>query len=320
MTSKIPYIIYLIGVLILVTPTFLARNTNLKALFKNIALWGIIVLIIIFIYQIFIEGKGQKIKLTNIKGLLLDLEGVVYEGDKLINGAIEIVNKLLSHGFKIKYLTNTTTTPRKLIFKKLLQFKLSLIESDIFSPSIAANIFLKKKNISKIFLLTNQRLQEDFIEFMIDKIKPVAIILGDLYKEFNWERLNEAFRIISENDALIIALHKNKYCKRENKIALDLGPFVSALEYGTSKKSILIGKPEKNFFDLVIEDMGLRKEEVVMIGDDIFADIGGAKNNFITTIQVRTEKFQKKDETNSYLQPDYRINSIVNLPNILEIA
>ena len=72
--------------------------------------------------------------------------------------------------------------------------------------------------------------------------------------------------------------------------------------------------------NLAIQDMGLRKEEIVMIGDDIFADIDGAKNNFINTIQVKTGKFQKKDETNSYLQPDYRINSIVNLPNILEIA
>ena len=58
MMSKVPYIIYLIGVLILVTPTFLARSINLKVLFKNIALWGIIVLIIIFIYQIFIEERG----------------------------------------------------------------------------------------------------------------------------------------------------------------------------------------------------------------------------------------------------------------------
>ena len=58
----------------------------------------------------------------------------------------------------------------------------------------------------------------------------------------------------------------------------------------------MIGKPEKNFFNLVIEDMGLRKEELVMIGDDIFADFGGAKNNFITTIQVRTGKFLKKDD------------------------
>ena len=44
------------------------------------------------------------------------------------------------------------------------------------------------------------------------------------------------------------------------------------------------------------------------------------KNNSISTIQVRTGKFQKKDETYSYLQPDYRINSIVDLPKILEIT
>ena len=146
MMSKVPYIIYLIGVLILVTPAFLARSTNLKVLFKNIALWGIIVLIIIFIYQIFKERRGQKINFTNIKGLLLDLEGVVYEGDKLIDGAVETLNLLLKN-YKIKYLTNTTTTPRKLILEKLLQFKLPVIESDILSPPVAANIFLKKNNI-----------------------------------------------------------------------------------------------------------------------------------------------------------------------------
>ena len=58
MMSKVPYIIYLIGVLILITPTFLARNTNLKVLFKNIALWGTVILITIFFYQIFMEGRG----------------------------------------------------------------------------------------------------------------------------------------------------------------------------------------------------------------------------------------------------------------------
>ena len=58
MKSKVPYIIYLISILILVTPAFLARNKKLKVLLNNIALWGIIVLIVIFIYQIFIEGKG----------------------------------------------------------------------------------------------------------------------------------------------------------------------------------------------------------------------------------------------------------------------
>ena len=260
----------------------------------------------------------QKINFkNNFKGILLDLEGVIYEGSRLIDGSIETINKLLAHGFKIKYLTNTTTISRRLVFEKLLQFQLPLIESDIFSPAIAANIFLKKKNISRISLFTNQSLQEDFADFVIDDHRPETIILGDLYKEFSWEKLNKAFQIILETNPLIIALHKNRYCKRENKLGLDLGPFVAALEYATSKKSVLIGKPEKNFFNLAIEDMKLKNEEVVMIGDDIFADIGGAKNIFLSTIQVKTGKFQKKDETNVYLQPDYRINSISELPRIL---
>ena len=54
MTPKIPYIIYLIGVLVLIIPTFLASNSNTKTLFKNVAIWGIILLIIIFIYQAFV--------------------------------------------------------------------------------------------------------------------------------------------------------------------------------------------------------------------------------------------------------------------------
>jgi len=53
MEPKLPYIIYLIAVLILVAPAFQASNTNTKILFKNIALWGIIVLVIIFFIKYF---------------------------------------------------------------------------------------------------------------------------------------------------------------------------------------------------------------------------------------------------------------------------
>jgi len=94
----------------------------------------------------------MKLKIPhNIRGLLVDLEGVVYEEDKLIAGAIETINKLLSRNFKIKYLTNTTVKSRKQILKKLLKFKLPVIESDIFTPPIASSIFLKKIKFQKYF-------------------------------------------------------------------------------------------------------------------------------------------------------------------------
>ena len=63
--------------------------------------------------------------------------------------------------------------------------------------------------------------------------------------------------------------------------------------------------------------MNLGNNEVVMIGDGILADIVGAKNNNMTTIQVKTGKYQEKDESDTYVQPDFRINSIADLPNCL---
>ena len=142
---------------------------------------------------------------------------------------------------------------------------------------------------------------------------PDAVILGDIYKDFNWQKLNTAFEFLSKKECILIALHKNRYCRRENKIALDLGPFVSALEFASSKKSLVIGKPEKKFFDLSLDSLGFKKKETLMIGDDIISDVGGAKSYGIKAIQVKTGKYQSKDESDEFIQPDLRINSIADL-------
>ena len=167
-------------------------------------------------------------------------------------------------------------------------------------------MILIRPNTNWSFLFLN-------IKTLIKDNNPEAIILGDIYKDFNWESLNKAFELLSNNNSILIALHKNKYCKRNDKIALDLGPFVSSLEYATSKKAIVIGKPEKKFFDLAINSFNLSKKQILMIGDDIDSDIGGAKANNIATIQVRTGKYQEQDESNQFIQPDYRVDSIADL-------
>ena len=161
-----------------------------------------------------------------------------------------------------------------------------------------------RKNNSKIRFLTNTT------------TAPVKQILEKL-KNFNWVILDNAFKLINENKCRLIALHKNKYCKRDGRISLDLGPFVDAIEYACGIKAEVMGKPEKNFFNMAIEDMGVPKNEVVMIGDDIFSDIAGANLNEILAIQVKTGKYQSQDELQENIQPDFRIDSIVDLPNIV---
>ena len=87
-----------------------------------------------------------------ISGLLIDLEGVLYSDNKLIKGAIEIINTIGKHNFRIRFLTNTTTAPIKQIFEKLKNFNFNIFKEEIFSPIIATRNYLTQNNLKKFVL------------------------------------------------------------------------------------------------------------------------------------------------------------------------
>ena len=161
-------------------------------------------------------------------------------------------------------------------------------------------------------------IREEFNEYEITQKDPEVVIMGDIYKNFKWEILDRIFKLVYLENSALIALHQNKYCMRDGKISLDLGPFVKAIEYSSGKKSILMGKPEKNFFYLAIKDINIEKDNVLMIGDDIVSDIKGAKDFGVRAIQVKTGKYQNSDCDNKIVQPDERIDSIVDIAKILK--
>ena len=98
---------------------------------------------------------------------------------------------------------------------------------------------------------------------------------------------------------------------------LSAGPFVQALEFASGKTAIIMGKPSKTFFELALRDMGLRADQVAMIGDDILTDIGGAHTAGMQGILVRTGKYRKEAVENAVVKPTFVINSIAQLQDIL---
>ena len=90
---------------------------------------------------------------NNIKAVLIDLEGVLYSDNKLIPGSIEVIKKLKKLGLKLRFLTNTTTTPRKLILDNLLNFGFDIVELEIFTPIIATKNYLRDNSVKKNFII-----------------------------------------------------------------------------------------------------------------------------------------------------------------------
>ncbi|MCR4377563.1 MAG: TIGR01458 family HAD-type hydrolase [Rhodospirillales bacterium] len=252
-----------------------------------------------------------------IRGLLLDLQGVLYQDGKAYPGAPEAIAALSAQGLALRFLTNTTTRPRRDIAAHMQAMGFAVSEAQIFTPACAAVKLLASQGVNRVHLAAPAALIEEFAGFDLVDAPPEAIVLGDLHTEFTWARLDELFQL-ARGGARLIALHKNRYCLRDGKLALDLGPFVAALEYATNTQARVVGKPSLPFFLGAVQDMELSPDQVVMVGDDIEADIGGALAAGLAAVQVKTGKYRAEDETPTHAQPSGRIVSIAKLQEWLE--
>ena len=248
----------------------------------------------------------------NIKGFLIDLDGVVYQDNKLIEGARDAIEYLKKNKIPFRFLTNTTTKTTAHINEKLQAFGINVPENVIFSALSAAKKFIERKKYKNVFLMLPHKANSAFRQ-NFDETKNIdAVLIGDMGELFTYELLNRAFTYLLQG-ADLIAAHKNKYWKDAEKLKLDAGGFVTLLEYAADTQAFLIGKPNADFFKSAIDDMNLKPQDVLMVGDDIMSDIVGAQNCGVKTAHVKTGKFRTTDLKNKYVKPDYVIDSIRNI-------
>ena len=254
---------------------------------------------------------------SQIKGLLLDLNGVFYTGEQLLKGAIEAIEFLKSNKVPHRFITNTTTESLDTFHNKLTQMGLPIDKSEIISSPYAAVLYLRQRGKPKCHLLLAEDTKKDFAAFPVSDTEPDFVVIGDMGDRWNYHILNQAFQLLS-NGAELIALHKGKYWQVEDGLRLDIGAFVTGLEYATGKTATVIGKPDSAFFQLALEELGLPNENVAMVGDDIDSDVGGAKLVGLTGVLVKTGKYREESAARSEVQADAVLESIADLKQIFE--
>jgi phospholysine phosphohistidine inorganic pyrophosphate phosphatase len=114
--------------------------------------------------------------------------------------------------------------------------------------------------------------------------------------------------------AHLIALGMTRYWLAADGLSLDVAPFVAALEHAIGRQALVFGKPAAPFFRAAAEQLALPVGQVLMIGDDFEADIGGAQAAGMKAALVRTGKFRPSDLDRS-VRPDAVLDSIASLPN-----
>ena len=248
---------------------------------------------------------------SQIKAVLCDIGGVLYVGDKPIAGAIEAVNAI-KQKYPIRFLTNTTQKTSSQVVQKLQKMGFDIDAQELITALDITKRFLENEKSSAEFLLT-----EDAKKFFSDlqHYPKKYVVVGDAQENFSYQNLNRAFRLLME-DAKLVAIAKNRYFKdADDALSMDAGCFVAALEYGSAKRSQLIGKPSRSFYHLACKDLGVKPDACVMIGDDIEGDIRGAQEAGLQAVLVKTGKFTQTD-LELGIHPNSMIDSIADFLNL----
>jgi HAD superfamily hydrolase (TIGR01458 family) len=252
----------------------------------------------------------------NIKAVLIDLDGVLYVEDDVIDGASEAVAHLRRLGLALRFVTNTTARSRDQTLEKLDRLRFSVADGELVTPAALAVQHCRARGHRRVALIMNQEVKQDFVDLEEAINHTDAVIIGDLGSAFAYDVLNHAFRQVM-NGAELIALQKNRYWLRADGLSLDVGPFVAAIEFATGREAYVVGKPARGFFEGALAGLGVGTGAAVMVGDDIESDIGGALHAGLDGILVRTGKYREELVRESGIRPTIVVDSIANVPKLL---
>ena len=256
--------------------------------------------------------------------LLIDLDGVIYQGEQAVAGAVDAISWLQQTEVPHLYVTNTTSRPRKAIVTKLAAMGAFIAEERIFTPPVAASTWLRQLGIRRVALFVPKATREDFADFdmLPDHAESgaQAVIVGDLGEAWDFQTMNRAFRLLMQQPSPhLIALGMTRYWRAEDGLRLDTAPFVTALAHASGVEPRVLGKPAQAFFAAAATLLGTTAEQTWMLGDDIRADVSGAQAAGLKGILVRTGKFRDQD-LDSEVEPDAVLDSFADLPDWWESA
>jgi HAD superfamily hydrolase (TIGR01458 family) len=229
-----------------------------------------------------------------ISGVLLDLAGVIYDGDAAIPGAVEAVARLRGAGLPLRFVSNTTRSAKRTVLDRLHRLGLAVTDDELFTPAQAARAWLIEHHCSP-HLLIHRDLESDF--HGVPPGTRRAVVVGDAGERFGYQSLNTAFRELNDGAEFLALANNRAFKDTDGELSLDVGPFVAALEFACQRKAIILGKPSPEFFQAALAGMDCPPEEAVMVGDDAEGDIAGAlRAGFAAALQVRTGKYRAGDE------------------------
>lgn len=281
----------------------------------------------------------------SVEAFLFDCDGVIWKGDKLIDGVPQTLELLRSKGKKLVFVTNNSTKSRRQYANKFQSLGISVTQDEIFSSAFAAAMYLKVNNFpreKKVYALGGEGIVEEV------ELAGYTALGGpaDAEKKAEW-KLNSYFEHDKSVGAVVVGLDPNinyyklqyaTLCIRENPGCLfiatnrdavghmtDLqewpgaGCMVAAICGSTEREPVVVGKPSTFMMDFLLQKYKIDTSRMCMVGDRLDTDILFGQNAGCKTLLVLSGCTTQStlDDPSNRVQPDYYSSSVADILKLL---
>ncbi|MEE9354815.1 MAG: HAD-IIA family hydrolase [Methylococcaceae bacterium] len=265
---------------------------------------------------------------TNIRALIIDMDGVLWHGEQPLPGLIDFFKLLRTKPIPFILATNNASLSPDQYVKKLDRMGVAVDRQEILTSGIATAMFLAKQTNPKstrIYVLGENGARQPLLErgFTLtdifdpnDPTSKADIVVCGKDETVTWNKLADATLNIRAG-ARFIGTNADTTLPTERGTTHGNGAILAALEAATGIKPEIIGKPEPIMYQQALALLGTPPEETVAIGDRLETDILGAVRADIRSMLVLTG-ISSEDELNTIeYQPTWVLPDLAKIMEVL---
>lgn len=260
-------------------------------------------------------GKDTR-ELQGKRLFLFDMDGTIYNGDRLFDGVKEMLAGIRERGGRAVFITNNSSRSVKAYMEKLGRMGIETGEEDFFTSAQATARFLLREYLGKkVYCMGTRSLVEELEKAGVTVVgteeeEPEVILVG-YDTELTYEKVSHATRMLLKG-LPYIATNPDRVCPTPFGSVPDCAAMCEMLAFAVHRYPRYIGKPEPDMILTAMERAGIGAEETVVIGDRLYTDIASGVNAGVTTACVLCGEATWQDVEESSVKPTFVFEDITD--------
>jgi len=267
------------------------------------------------------QREPMKRPLSSVRAFLMDMDGTVYLGTRLLPGAKGFFRLLERRGLPYLFFTNNSSKDRFLYRDKLAAMGLAVAPDQIITSGEATALYLATATPHRrVFVLGTPSLEAELRRagLVLAEDAVDAVVLG-FDTTLTYAKLERACHLL-RGGAAFVATHPDKVCPTERGPVPDCGSMIALLRQATGVRPVVVGKPERHMAAMALRKLGsrYRPSDAAIVGDRLYTDMRMGRRAGLTTILVLSGETQREDLAASRDVPDCVFPSLRELARELE--